>query len=83
MDEKIKKHSDPLKKLYQENDYPSDRLIKDRHALDCFTRELNERCKTKFSPEEVAGEVERIRKDKAGTGGLPRLGRSFKGPHFS
>ena len=70
------------KSLYAENDYPSERLIKDQEALRAFTREFNSRVSEEFSTETVAGELERIRKDKTHTGGLPRLGRSFQGPHF-
>ena len=79
---RVRSFSDPLKSLYAENDFPSERLIRNRNALSSFTREFNSRVKADFTPEEIAAEIERIRKDKRGTGGLPRLGRSFDGPRF-
>jgi hypothetical protein len=72
-----------LKGLYGENDYPSDRLIRDKRALLGFTREHNRRTGSTRSDEEIAYELERIRKDKKGTGGLPRIGRAFSGPKFT
>lgn len=71
-----------VKSLYVENDFPSDRLIKSRHAMRAFTIELNRRASASYRDEEVASEIERIRKDKLRTGGLPRLGRSHSGPKF-
>jgi hypothetical protein len=78
----IRKFGGAIRSLYVENDYPSDRLIREHAALVGFTTEFNSRVSEGFSPETVAAELERIRKDKAGTGGLPRLGRSFHGPRF-
>jgi len=69
-----------LKDLYKENDYPSDRLIRDELALRAFCCEFNKRASSSYSEEQVAAELERVRKDKRGTGGLPKLGRAFKGP---
>ena len=80
--DQVRKFTNELKSLYAENDFPSERLIRRRDALIGFTRELNSRVDSKFTPEEVAAEIERVRKDKKGTGGLPWLGRSFSGPHF-
>ena len=79
----VREYSDAMKSLYKENDYPSDRLIKNQEALSGFTGEFNSRVHESFSLEEVAAGLERIRKDKARTGGLPRLGRSFRGPRFT
>jgi hypothetical protein len=78
----VRQFVDAMKSLYAENDYPSERLIKNQDSLRAFTDEFNSRVDAEFSDEEVASELERIRKDKAHTGGLPRLGRSFHGPHF-
>jgi hypothetical protein len=80
--DQVREHVDELKSLYAENDFPSERLIRRRDALIGFTREFNSRVNSQFMPEEVAAEIERVRKDKKGSGGLPRLGRSFSGPHF-
>jgi len=77
-----RKFDQDLKHAYEENDFPSERLIRDKAALEGFTREFNSRVGANFNQEDVAAEIERIRKDKKGTGGLPRLGRSFSGPHF-
>jgi hypothetical protein len=71
-----------LKSVYAQNDFPSERLIRDPGALAGFTREFNSRAEQQFKSEEIAAEIERVRKDKKGTGGLPRLGRSFNAPHF-
>jgi len=71
-----------VKRLYKENDFPSDPLIRDPRALEGFTAELGVRAGQDFSPEDVAAELIRIRKDKKRTGGLPALGRSFHGPRW-
>ncbi len=71
-----------LRDLYLENDYPSDRLIRDRDALLGFTSEFNARAHAHYDPETIAAELERVRKDKQHTGGLARLGRRFSGPHY-
>lgn len=71
-----------LKALYEENDYPSDRLFKDESAIMGFTDEFNRRNGDSLTRHEVAVAIERIRKDKRGTGGLPLLGRQFTGPKF-
>lgn len=79
----VRQYVSDLKSLYIENDYPSERLIRDQSALQGFTREFNSRVHGEFASEVIAAEIERVRKDKKGTGGLPRLGRSFKGPRFA
>ena len=58
-----------LKKLYIETDIPSDTLIKDKTALLKFTSTLNSKCQEDFSPEEVAGQLFKIRKK----GDLPTI----------
>ncbi len=78
----IRSFSEHVKDLYRENDFPSERLIREPSALAGFTAKLNARTKQEFSCEVVAAELERIRKGKRRTGGLPKLGRSFHGPHF-
>ena len=72
----IRSFADVVKALYQENDYPSDPLIRERGALAGFTEELNRRTKEEFPEEVVAAELVRIRKDKKHTGGLPPKGYS-------
>jgi hypothetical protein len=79
---KIRKYLQVIRSLYVENDFPSDRLICEHAALVAFAKEFNSRVEENFSPEVIAAELERIRKNKAGTGGLPRVGRSYQGPHF-
>lgn len=69
-----------LRDLYTLNDCPSDRLTCDRRALAAFARELGSRLGVTFTPEEVAEELLRVRKDKKNTGGLPQLGRNTSGP---
>ena len=78
----VRRYAKDLKSLYAENDFPSERLIRDQRALEGFTSEFNSRVNASFDPETVAAELERIRKDKQGSGGLPKLGRSFAGPRF-
>lgn len=68
--------------LYCENDYPSDRLLRDPRLMEALTREFSLRCGSAYTPEEVGDELMRLRKNKAGTGGLPRIGRSFGDPKF-
>ena len=78
----IRNYVDDLRDLYRENDLTSERLIKSPAALSAFAREFNIRIGASFSTIEVASELERIRKDKSGTGGLPRLGRRSAGPRY-
>jgi hypothetical protein len=78
----IRDHVGDLRDLYRENDLTSERLIKSPSALGAFAREFNSRIGASFSTIEIASELERIRKDKGGTGGLPRLGRRTSGPKF-
>ncbi len=79
---RIRAHSHILVKLYVANDFPSDRLFRNRAALTGLTDAFNHASRGNFSEDEVAAELERIRKDKSHTGGLPRLGRSYSGPKF-
>lgn len=60
-----------LKNLYQENDVPSDQLIKDKDALSRFVEVLNQRvCSGKsYTDKEVASELLKLRKSKK----LPRI----------
>jgi hypothetical protein len=78
----LRAHVQNLKSLYKENDYPSDRLFRHRAAITGFTNEFNQRLGTEFSAADISAELERIRKDKTRTGGLPKLGRRFGGPKF-
>ncbi len=79
----IRGYTSLLRTLYIQNDYPSDRLMCERSHLEAFTKELNRRAHMHFTAEEVADELKRLRKDKSHTGGLPRLGRSFRGPNLN
>lgn len=79
----IRNHVGQLKALYERNDYPSDRLIREARSLHTFTTCFNGVVGANFSTDEVAAELERVRKDKANTGGLPKIGRSFAGPTLS
>ncbi|MHC4426884.1 MAG: hypothetical protein ACYSYV_12425 [Planctomycetota bacterium] len=60
-----------LKRLYQENNVPSDQLVKDKSALDSFTARFNERVGSDggFSTNEVADRLFKLRKG----GKLPRI----------
>ena len=60
-----------LKNLYQENDVPSDQLIKDKDALGRFVEELNKRVGPgeSYTDKEVASELLKLRKGKK----LPRI----------
>jgi hypothetical protein len=78
----IRAHAPTLKSLYKENDYPSEQIIKNENALLGFTREFNSRTGGAFMPRAIAAELERVRKDKKYSGGLPKLGRGYKGPKF-
>jgi len=62
-----------LKKLYEENYVPSDPLVKDKDALDKFTREFNKRVgpTADFTPKEVADQLFKLRK----SGKLPKIRR--------
>jgi hypothetical protein len=60
-----------LRKLYKENDNPSDQLVKDRAALDTFVATFNSRLglEDAFTAEEVASQLFKLRK----SGRLPRI----------
>ena len=60
-----------LKNLYQENDVPSDQLIKDKDALCRFVEALNQRVGSGkcYTDKEVAGEILKLRKSKK----LPKI----------
>ena len=62
-----------LKSLYQENNVPSDQLVKNKIALDSFTVSFNARIGTgvEFNSEEIADRLFKLRK----SGKLPRLRR--------
>jgi hypothetical protein len=62
-----------LKSLYQENNVPSDQLVKNKVALDSFTANFNARVSSDvgFSSEEIADQLFKLRK----SGKLPRLRR--------
>ncbi len=75
-------HVSILKATYKENDFPSEQVTKNQKALSGFTREVNRRCSSKYTEEEIAQSMEHIRKAKKQTGGLPRIGRSYSGPRF-
>jgi hypothetical protein len=73
MEKWSKKEIEELKNLYQENDVPSDQLIKDKVALDSFTANFNARVvkEVGFNSKEVADRLLKLRK----SGKLPRLRR--------
>ena len=75
-------YDEKLKRLYAENDYPLDRLSRNTHAAQGFTSEFARRECVETSTEEVMGRLEYIRKTKRKTGGLPRLGRRWRGPNY-
>jgi hypothetical protein len=60
-----------LKKLYKDNNMPSDELVKDKLALENFTIDLNKRINAQknFSSKEVADKLFKLRK----SGKLPRI----------
>ncbi|MHC4425825.1 MAG: hypothetical protein ACYSYV_06995 [Planctomycetota bacterium] len=62
-----------LKRLYQENNVPSDQLVKDKVILDSFAATFNERVGASviFTAEEIADRLFNLRK----SGGLPRIRR--------
>ena len=62
---------DTLKNLYQENDVPSDQLIKDKDALKRFTDHLNQKVNPgkSYTDKEVADQLFKLRK----SGKLPRI----------
>jgi hypothetical protein len=62
---------DALVDLYIQQDITSDSLIKDSEALAAFTKSLNARLGQTFSPEEVGGELLKLRKSRK----LPRIRR--------
>ena len=63
--------TETLKKLYVENDVPSDRLIKSSKNLARFTGTFNQHLdnKSDFTEEQVADKLLKLRK----SGKLPRL----------
>jgi hypothetical protein len=60
-----------LRRLYQENNVPSDEMVKDKSVLDSFTARFNSRIGTdgNFSAREVADRLFKLRKG----GKLPRI----------
>jgi len=60
-----------LKCFYQDNNVPSDQLVKDKDALDVFTANFNDRINPdgKFNSKEVADQLFKLRK----SGKLPRI----------
>lgn len=62
-----------LKSLYQENNVPSDQLVKNKIALDSFNASFNARIGTdvEFNSEEIADRLFKLRK----SGKLPRIRR--------
>ena len=62
-----------LKSLYQENNVPSDQLVKNKIALDSFTTSFNARIGTdvEFNSEEIADRLFKLRK----SGKLQRIRR--------
>ena len=60
-----------LKRFYEENDVPSDELVKNKAALDAFTADFNNRINRDqhFSSKEVADQLFKLRK----SGNLPRI----------
>lgn len=76
------KHVSALQDLYEENAYPSERLVMNESALLGFLDELNQRVGARYTPEMIRESVIHLRKDKKGTGGLPHIGRVFSGPRF-
>jgi len=72
-----------IQALYKDNDFPSDQLFKNDPAIRGFTLELNRRLGCTLTPSEVQDRVEYIRKNKRTTGGLPRLGRAYRGPKYT
>jgi len=68
--------------VYEENNYPSDRLVRNQCALGGFVKEFNRRVGRAYSKDDVADSLMHIRKDRKGTGGLPHLGRDYNGPNF-
>lgn len=62
-----------LKRFYEENNVPSDQLVKDKTALDSFAAAFNDRIGEggMFTSEEIADRLFRLRKG----GRLPRIRR--------
>lgn len=62
-----------LKCLYQENDVPSDQLVKNKATLDSFAATFNTRFRASvvFTSEEIADRLFKLRK----SGKLPRIRR--------
>jgi len=60
-----------LKLFYKENNVPSDKLVKNKEALDTFASTFNQRVKPveDFESEEVADQLFKLRK----AGKLPRI----------
>lgn len=72
----------PLCELYVFNDYPLDQLMLDTDAKSRFSDRFNEIQGTDLTSDEICGALLFIRKNKATTGGLPRIGRSCRGPNI-
>lgn len=75
-------HVQLLVETYVENDCASDKLLRNHAALSGFTQEFNRRCGGAYGEDQVGESLEYIRKTKYRTGGLPRVGRRYAGPHF-
>jgi hypothetical protein len=62
-----------LKALYEENNVPSDQLIKNKVELESFSAKFNTRAErgVSFSPEEIADQLLKLRKSSR----LPRIRR--------
>jgi len=65
------KEVEELKKVYKENNTPSDELVKDKIALENFTERFNNKTNPKenFSSKEIADKLFELRK----SGKLPRI----------
>ena len=66
-----KKEVEELKQFYQENNVPTDELVKDSDAIVRFATEFNNRVQRTpgLTPKEVADQLFRLRK----SGRLPRI----------
>ena len=67
------KEVEELKKVYKENNTPSDELVKDKIALENFTERFNNKINPKenFSSKEISDKLFELRK----SGKLPRIRR--------
>mgnify|MGYP004048876975 CR=1 FL=1 len=75
-------HIPALKQTYEENSYPVDRLVCDEPAMRGFRIEVCRRLDYPYSIEALKETLLHLRKDKDGTGGLPRVGRNWNGPRW-